>query len=968
MAASDLVIKGAREHNLQDVSLVLPRNRLICFTGVSGSGKSSMAFDTLYAEGQRRYVESLSSYARQFLGQMPKPEVDLIEGLSPSISIAQKSTGQSPRSTVGTITEIYDFLRVLYARVGTGHCWQCGRVLEAQTREQILQQILDLPERAKVLILAPLVRGQKGEFRDLLADLRRQGFVRARVDGRIVRLGDELNLDRQMRHNVEVVIDRLAVGLKARARLAEAVELALKLGEGNLIVADEDEGRELGLSAHYACTHCQLSFEPPSPQMFSFNSPQGMCPACDGLGEIYSFDPERLVANPAKSFQQGCLELVGHWRQMGRWRRHIYRGVAETLEREYGLHPGTILETAWEELDERVRRDLLYGTGDRHITYTWRAGAAGRKWGGKFEGIIPKLLSQYRTTKSRLQRRALEKYMRVIPCGRCAGQRLNPQARAVTLTSAVPAFKDAPSRSLPALCAMSVTDVQAFVSELDLDATGRVIAEDALKEIRGRLGFLADVGLDYLTLDRTAPTLSGGEMQRIRLAGQIGCGLVGVLYILDEPSIGLHARDNGRLLATLGRLRDQGNTVVVVEHDEETMRAADHLVDFGPGPGVRGGRIVATGPAERVMEQPESLTGAFLSGKRAIPIPPRRRPGNGRRLVVRGATHNNLKDIDVEIPLGTRVCVTGVSGSGKSSLVSDILVEALRRDLNGGLGQPGAHRAIEGLEHLDKMIAIDQSPIGRTPRSNPATYIKVFDEIRHLYTQLPQSKARGYKPGRFSFNVAGGRCEACEGNGSTRLEMDFLADVWVTCPVCKGHRFNRETLQVQFKGRSIAQVLEMDVQEALAHFENIPKISDKLQTLHDVGLDYMKLGQPSPTLSGGEAQRVKLARELVKKSTGRTLYLLDEPTTGLHFADIELLLRVLDGFVEAGNTVLVVEHNLEVIKTSDWIIDLGPEGGEAGGRIVAAGTPEEVARVTASHTGQVLRDALGGPAAAGRRK
>ncbi|MBN2022609.1 MAG: excinuclease ABC subunit UvrA [Pirellulales bacterium] len=962
MAASDIVITGAREHNLRDVSLVLPRNRLICFTGVSGSGKSSMAFDTLYAEGQRRYVESLSSYARQFLGQMPKPEVDSIEGLSPSISIAQKSTGQSPRSTVGTITEIYDFLRVLYARVGRGHCPECGRALEAQTREQILQQILGLPDRTAILVLAPLIRTQKGEFRDLFADLRRQGFVRARVDGRVVRLGDDLNLDRQMRHNIEVVVDRLAVGAKVRARMAEAVELALKLGEGNLIVAGEEGGQDVSLSAHYACTHCRRSFEPPSPQMFSFNSPQGMCLACDGLGEIYGFDPDRLIADPAKSFQQGCVELIGRWRQMGRWRRHIFRGVADTLEREYALEPGTILETAWEELDERVRRDLLFGTGDRHITFTWRAGSSGRKWGGKYEGIIPKLLSQYRNTRSRMQRRALEKYMRVIPCGPCQGERLNPQARAVTLTTASPAFADAPARSLPRLCAMPVTAVKEFFTALELDATGRVIAEDALKEIRGRLGFLTDVGLDYLTLDRTAPTLSGGEMQRIRLAGQIGCGLVGVLYILDEPSIGLHARDNDRLLATLARLRDQGNTVVVVEHDEETMRAADHVVDFGPGPGVRGGHVVAAGPADRVVKEPESITGAFLSGKRAIAVPERRRSGNGHRLIVRGATHNNLKDIDVEIPLGRLVCVTGVSGSGKSSLASDILVEALRRDLNGGLGQPGEHRAIEGLEHLDKMIAIDQSPIGRTPRSNPGTYIKVFDEIRHLYCQLPQSKARGYKPGRFSFNVSGGRCEACEGNGSTRLEMDFLADVWVTCPVCKGHRFNRETLQVQFKGKSIAQVLEMDVQEALAHFENMPKIHHKLQTLHDVGLDYMKLGQPSPTLSGGEAQRVKLARELVKKSTGRTLYLLDEPTTGLHFADIELLLRVLDGFVEAGNTVLVVEHNLEVIKTADWIIDLGPEGGEEGGRIVAAGTPEEVARVKESHTGRVLRGALDGSA------
>jgi excinuclease ABC subunit A len=995
MPASDIVIRGAREHNLRDVDLQLPRNRLICFTGVSGSGKSSLAFDTLYAEGQRRYVQSLSSFARQFLGQMPKPDVDLISGLNPAISISQKTGGQSPRSTVGTITEIYDYLRVLFARVGTGHCPQCGRPITAQSREQIIARILALPAGERILVLAPVIRGQKGEYRDLFGDLLKQGFARARVDGRVVRLSDDLRLDRQMRHNIEVVIDRLVVGPKVRPRLAEAVELALRLGEGNLIVAPEEDGgteggrgkaeggREteprlpsgnppsafrlppsgIALSAHYACTHCNLSFEPPSPQLFSFNSPQGMCPECSGLGQIYTFDPERLIPDPTRSFQQGCIELVGGWREMGRWRRHIYRGVAETLERKYSLSPGAVLETAWEELDPKLQQALLWGTGDEHITFTWRSGPSGYKWGGPFEGIIPKLLSQYRTTKSRMQRRQLEKHMRILGCSRCQGARLNPQARAVTVTSGVPEFRDRPGRTLPELSAMAVSDAERFLGQLELDPTGQKIAADVLKEIRGRLQFLKNVGLEYLTLDRTAPTLSGGEMQRIRLAGQIGCGLVGVLYILDEPSIGLHPRDNDRLLQTLGQLRDQGNTVVVVEHDEDTMRAADHIVDFGPGPGVRGGHVVAAGPVEDVIAAPKSVTGQYLAGKRRIEIPARRRPSGDAKLVVRGATHNNLKDIDVEIPLGLFVCVTGVSGSGKSSLVNDILVEALRRDLNAGVGNPGAYRQIDGLAHLDKMIAIDQSPIGRTPRSNPATYIKVFDEIRHLYTQLPESKARGYKPGRFSFNVVGGRCEACEGNGSNKLEMDFLADVWVTCPVCEGHRFNRETLQIRYKGKSIAQVLEMDVQEALQHFENIPAVHHKLQTLHDVGLDYMKLGQASPTLSGGEAQRVKLARELVKKSTGRTLYLLDEPTTGLHFADIELLLRVLHAFVDAGNTVLVVEHNTEVIKTADWIIDLGPEGGEAGGRVVAAGTPEDVvtrkaACGFASYTGQVLRKVL----------
>ncbi len=976
MAVSDIVLKGAREHNLRDVNLTLPRNRLICFTGVSGSGKSSLAFDTLYAEGQRRYVESLSSFARQFLGQMPKPDVDAIAGLSPSISISQKSTGQSPRSTVGTITEIYDYLRVLYARVGTGYCPQCHRKITAQTRQQILEQIAQLPEGTRFLVLAPMIRGQKGEYRDLFGDLLKQGFVRARVDGAVVRLTDDLRLDRQMRHNIEVVIDRLTAGPSTRQRLAEAVELALRMGGGNLIVSPEPDeaaaaktpAADIQLSAHYACTHCQLSFEPPSPQMFSFNSPQGMCHECQGLGEIYGFDSGLLIPDPSRSFQQGCVEILGTWREMGRWRRHIYRGVADTLERKFEVPQGSILETAWEELDPKFQDMLLWGTGDEHITFTWRSGPSGHKWGGKFEGIIPKLLSQYRTTRSRMQRRALEKYMNVVGCGACHGQRLNPQARAVRLATRSASFQDSPERSLPEVSALAVTQAEEFFRDLDLDEIGTAIAAEALKEIRGRLQFLTNVGLDYLSLDRTAPTLSGGEMQRIRLAGQIGCGLVGVLYILDEPSIGLHPRDNDRLLETLAQLRDQGNTVVVVEHDEDTMRAADHIVDFGPGPGVRGGKVVATGPAAEVIRKAASLTGQFLSGKRKIEIPARRREGNGQQLVIRGATHNNLKDVDVEIPLGKFVCVTGVSGSGKSSLVNDILVEALRRDLNGGIGNPGGHRAMEGLEHLDKMIAIDQSPIGRTPRSNPATYIKVFDDIRSLYTQMPDSKARGYKAGRFSFNVVGGRCEACEGNGSNRLEMDFLADIWVTCPVCEGHRFNRETLQIRYKGKSISEVLEMDIQEALVHFENQPKIRHKVQTLHDVGLDYMKLGQPSPTLSGGEAQRVKLARELVKISTGRTLYLLDEPTTGLHFADIELLLKVLHGFVEAGNTVLVVEHNLEVIKTADWLIDLGPEGGGDGGRIVATGTPEDVARVDASHTGRALRPVLNGPASNGNGK
>ena len=993
MPASDIVIKGAREHNLRDISLVLPRNQLICLTGVSGSGKSSLAFDTLYAEGQRRYVESLSSYARHFLGQMPKPDVDYIGGLSPSISISQKAAGNNPRSTVGTVTEIYDFLRVLFARVGQGHCPQCDRPITAQSREEVLARIEQLPAGTKFSVLAPLIRQQKGEYKDLFEDLLKQGFVRARVDGEIRQLTEDLSLDRQMRHDIEVVIDRLVMKGDIRPRLAEAVELALRMGKGNLVVALEEasgvvagllteppsstEGLPTGegdlrsedaagsgdprrtapakrrkrsetregdipFSAAYACTHCGLSFEPPSPQLFSFNSPQGMCPTCDGLGVQYSFDPDLLAPFPHLSFKEGCFELIGPWHDLGRWRRHIYQGVADTIERKHSLAAGTMLDTRWSDLPAELKQLWLFGTGSEHITFTWRGGNKPMMYGGRFEGLVPDLDSRYKSTKSKTHLRQLEKYMRMVRCPACHGQRLLPQARAVRVTGVGSRGAGGRSLTLPEVCALAVSDAAKFFEALELDATQQRIASEVLKEIRTRLGFLIDVGLEYLTLDRTAPTLSGGESQRIRLAGQIGSGLVGVLYILDEPSIGLHPRDNDRLLRTLRRLRDMGNTVVVVEHDEETMWAADQIIDFGPGPGVRGGELVVQGPPGEVIENQRSLTGKYLSGEKQIEIPKLRRKGNGNVLKVLGATHNNLKDIDVEIPLGTFVCITGVSGSGKSSLVSDIIVETLHRDLNKGEGNPGAHRAIEGLEHLDKLIAIDQTPIGRTPRSNPGTYIKVFDEIRDLFTQLPEAKRRGYKPGRFSFNVEGGRCEACEGNGSTRLEMDFLADVWVTCPVCEGKRFSRETLQVRFKDKSIADVLEMDIQQLLVLFENVPHVRHKLQTLHDVGLDYIKLGQPSPTLSGGEAQRIKLARELVKKSTGKTLYLLDEPTTGLHFADIQLLLKVLHDFVEAGNTVLVVEHNLDVIKTADWIIDLGPEGGEAGGRVVCAGTPEQI--------------------------
>jgi excinuclease ABC subunit A len=991
MPASDIVIKGAREHNLRDVDVVLPRNKLICLTGVSGSGKSSLAFDTVYAEGQRRYVESLSSFARQFLGQMAKPEVDYIGGLSPSISISQKSTGHNPRSTVGTVTEIYDYLRLLFARVGQGHCPECDRPITSQSQEQIVGRILALPPGTKYSVLAPVVRAQKGEHRDLFDDLLKQGFARARVDGEVVQLTDDISLDRRLRHDIEVVIDRLVARPDIRSRLAEAVELALKVGKGALVIAldqaeptapapsdpdaaddngDEERPRkqrrgaaragDMVFSIDYACSHCGLSFEPPSPQLFSFNSPQGMCPQCDGLGAAFTFDPALLIPDDSLTFKQGAIELLGPWKEMGRWRRHIFQGVADTMERKLGLEAGTLLETPWRDLAPQYRLLWLEGTGSQHITFTWRLGANGTKYGGRFEGIVPDLLTKYRGMKSSAHLRALEKYMATVDCTACHGERLLPQARSVRVTSANAKFSDRPARSLPEVCRLAVSAAAEFFTELVLDETSQRIATEVLKEIRGRLGFLINVGLDYLTLDRTAPTLSGGESQRIRLAGQIGSGLVGVTYILDEPSIGLHPRDNDRLLSTLHRLRDMGNTVVVVEHDEDTMWAADHILDFGPGPGVRGGELVASGPPEKVAKTARSVTGKFLSGERKIEIPAQRRAPGEQWLKIKGAAHNNLKRVDVEIPLGCFVCVTGVSGSGKSSLVNDIIVEALHRDLNGGEGDPGVYEAIEGLEHLDKLIDIDQSPIGRTPRSNPGTYIKLFDEIRDLFCKLPEAKRRGYKPGRFSFNVAGGRCEACEGNGSTKLDMDFLADVWVTCPVCEGKRFNRETLQVRFKEKSIADVLEMDVQQALELFENVPHVRHKLQTLHDVGLDYIKIGQPSPTLSGGEAQRIKLARELVKKRTGKTLYLLDEPTTGLHFADIDLLLKVLHRFVEEGNTVLVVEHNLDVIKTADYLIDLGPEGGAAGGEIIAVGTPEEIARCRKSHTGVSLKPVLEG--------
>jgi len=1061
MASSDIVIRGAREHNLQNVSLSLPRNKLIVMTGVSGSGKSSLAFDTLYAEGQRRYVESLSTYARQFLGQMPKPDVDSISGLAPSISIQQKSTSRNPRSTVGTITEIFDYLRVLFARVGQGYCYVSGKPIQAQSTDQIIDSLLNQPAGTKYQILAPIVQNQKGEFRDLFEDLLKKGYLRARVDGELINLSDAPTLRKHHKHNIEVVIDRLVASGSQRTRVAEAVEQALKLADGRLICSTDIVGTASGgrepsgttaipfddqssekpikrrrnspeaslvaeseiefngngdgtgglmpaarhtndrlYSAHYACTESGMSYEPPSPQLFSFNSPLGMCMECNGLGMRHGFPMHHLIVDENKSIQKGATLLLSGWTKIGRWPRHILAGAANAIEQDCGMEVDSLLKLKWKDIPDQAKQLWLYGTGDRHITFTWRSRGGAWKHGGTWEGWANRLLESYRTAKNPMRRRQLEKYMEVVPCNSCDGERLNKQARNVrlrttsksfaarfttrpentekkTVGTSVPDRQDSARRkvqdpdlgqiglqselSLPQICALSIEEAYDFFESLKLDATQQLIAEEALKEIRGRLGFLLQCGLNYLSLGRSAPTLSGGESQRIRLAGQIGCGLVGVVYILDEPSIGLHPRDNTMLLESLQRLRDQGNTVIVVEHDEETMRAADHVVDFGPGPGVLGGEVVVEGTVDDVLKNERSVTGAFLSGRQKIEVPKvRRAPDDRGSIVIHNATHNNLKDVTVHFPLGRLISVTGVSGSGKSSVVNDILWQVVNRDVNKGIGDPGEHKKIDGLELIDKAIDIDQSPIGRTPRSNPATYVKVFDEIRKLFTQLPQSKMRGYKEGRFSFNVQDGRCEACEGHGATKLEMDFLADIWIPCTVCEGRRFNHETLEVKFRDHSIADVLDLDIRDALNLFEAFPKISRLLQTLCDVGLDYMKLGQASPTLSGGEAQRVKLARELGKRSTGRTLYLLDEPTTGLHFADVKKLIEVLQGFVEAGNTVIVIEHNLDVIKTSDWLIDIGPEGGAGGGRVVIEGTPEEVAACSESYTGVALRTVLPG--------
>ena len=983
MEVPPIVVRGAREHNLRDVTVGLPRGRLVCLSGVSGSGKSSLAFDTLYAEGQRRYVESLSTFARQFLGQLPRPDVDAVTGLSPSISIAQKSAGTNPRSTVATMTEIHDFLRVLYARVGTAHCPECDAVLEAQPRDQIVERILAARNGEQVMILAPLVKEAKGEHRDLFTDLVRQGFTRARVDGKVCRVEDPPPLEKLLKHTIDVVVDRLTPAEATRSRVAEAVELALRTGGGQVIVArDGDEPDDLILSSKYACVTCGVSYSTPEPQLFSFNSPQGACPTCDGLGDIYGIDPEKLITAADKSVKKGCMGVLGTFRDMPRWLRRLLNGVAAHAEKKRKWPAGTLLDTPWQDLSPLQKKIWLNGTGVEEIAIAWKRGRAERGAKTKFEGILAMLANRWRNAKSGIMRRMLEKLMSITPCHDCAGARLSRQARAVRITSRAAGARPRKSRrgppaeqgvhpselSLDRLCALPIADARAFLSDLALDDTQAVIATELLKEIRSRLEFLDQVGLGYLALDRKAPTLSGGESQRIRLAAQIGSGLSGVLYVLDEPSIGLHARDNVKLLGALEQLRDKGNTVVVVEHDEDTIRAADWVVDFGPGPGKRGGEVVAEGTPDDVAASDRSITGAFLAGRDAIDVPATRRKPTGKSLTLAGVRHNNLKGVDVEIPLGLFVCVTGVSGSGKSSLVGDVLEPELRRLLGSEAAIPGAFDAIRGADALDKVIVIDQSPIGRTPRSNPATYVKVWDDIRNLFTMLPEAKKRGWKAGRFSFNVAGGRCEACEGNGSTRLDMDFLADVWVTCEVCGGARFAKDTLEVRWKGKNVAELLNMEIGEARELFADAPDISRKLETLCDVGLDYLHLGQPSPTLSGGEAQRVKLSRELAKRSTGKTLYILDEPTTGLHMADVRQLITVLERLVDAGNTVLVVEHNLDVVKRADWVIDLGPEGGAGGGEIVAEGTPEQVAKVKESHTGQALVPVLEAAKARGDKK
>ena len=936
---TQIVIRGAREHNLKDVDLVIPRDRLVVFTGLSGSGKSSLAFDTIYAEGQRRYVESLSSYARQFLGQMDKPDVDQIDGLSPAISIDQKGASHNPRSTVGTVTEIYDYLRLLYARIGIPHCPICGRVITRQTTEQIADRVLELPAGTRILILAPVVRGRKGEHQEVLVDARKAGFTRARVDQHLYELSEKITMEKNRKHDVEIVVDRLVIDPQGVSRLRESLETGAKMGSGIVLIAPADgKGEELLFSQNFACVYDGFSMEEPAPRNFSFNNPHGACPACTGLGSKLEVDPDLVVPDKTVALKDGAVRA---WGRAG----SFYNDLVEAVARRYRIP----MDRPFGKLAVRDRQTVLYGNnGDPLRVRYYNAEGQARWYETSYEGIIPNLERRYRETESDYIRSEIERLMAARPCQVCKGKRLKPEYLAVTIND----------RSIMDVSDLSISAAQKWFKELVLPQRQTMIARGVLKEIRERLQFLNDVGLDYLTLSRSADSLSGGEAQRIRLATQIGSKLMGVLYILDEPSIGLHQRDNRKLINTLCALRDIGNTLIVIEHDEETIRTADYIVDIGPGAGEHGGKIVAAGTLEEVLEVEDSITAAFLRGERAIPMPGRRRKGNGSMLVVRGATENNLKNIDVYFPLGKLICVAGVSGSGKSTLVSDILYRRLAQHFYRAKDRPGTHREVSGLGFIDKVISVDQSPIGRTPRSNPATYTGVFTYIRDLFAQLPEARVRGYLPGRFSFNVKGGRCEACEGDGIIKIEMHFLPDVYVPCEVCKGKRYNKEALEVRYKGHSIADVLDMSVEEATHLFENIPRIRRKLQTLCDVGLGYIRLGQPATQLSGGEAQRVKLTEELSRRDTGKTFYILDEPTTGLHFADIERLLNVLQRLVDAGNTVVVIEHNLDVLKAADYIVDLGPEGGDRGGEVVATGTPEEIARSRRSFTGQYLKKVL----------
>ena len=940
MAMDQIVIRGAREHNLKNVDVTIPRDKLVVFTGLSGSGKSSLAFDTIYADGQRRYVESLSSYARMFLGQMEKPDVDSIEGLSPAISIDQKTTSKNPRSTVGTVTEIYDYLRLLYARIGVPHCPVCGREITQQTVDQIVDQILSLPEKTRVQILAPVIRGRKGEHQKELENARKSGYVRVRVDGILYDLSEEIKLEKNKKHNIEIVVDRLAVSDSIKSRLTDSIETALRLS-GGLVIADVPGGEEMLFSQNYACPDHGVSIGELEPRMFSFNNPMGACPTCTGLGTFMKVDPDMVIPNKNLSIREGAIKASG-------W----YIGESGTIAQMYyealAKHYGFSLDTPVKELTKKQLDALLYGTKGERIHMVRKKEYGTGSYDTEFEGIVNNLERRFRETQSSFIRDEITQVMSSVPCPDCHGERLKAEYLAVTVGG----------KNISEFCKMSVTDALNFVEELELSSRDAMIGAQILKEIKARLGFLQSVGLDYLTLSRASATLSGGESQRIRLATQIGSSLVGVLYILDEPSIGLHQRDNDKLLATLQRLRDLGNTLIVVEHDEDTMRAADYIVDVGPGAGVHGGKIVCAGTPKEIMACKESITGQYLSGARKVPVPEVRRPGNGGFLTVRKARQNNLKGIDVKIPLGTFTCVSGVSGSGKSSLVNEILYKTLAAELNGAKAKPGLSDGIDGMEQLDKVIDIDQSPIGRTPRSNPATYTGVFTDIRELFAQTADAKMRGYGSSRFSFNVKGGRCEACEGDGILKIEMHFLPDVFVPCEVCKGKRYNRETLEVKYKGKSIYDVLEMTVEEAMTFFESLPRIRRKIATLFEVGLGYIKLGQPATTLSGGEAQRVKLATELSKRSTGKTIYILDEPTTGLHTYDVQKLIEVLQKLVDAGNTVVVIEHNLDVLKTADWVIDLGPEGGDRGGTLVAAGTPEELVKIPESYTGQYLKPLL----------